>query len=112
MEKPTINLCQQCHNEKFSVVVNDVKESYKVNLCQQCHNERLTAQGMAPWKTWQWKPVVEKQAHCGRRWRRLGKDQFNKELWEYFSFVRANAKNFLRDAEKEKQEGIQGQRHK
>ena len=29
-----------------SVVVDDVKESYTVNLCQQCYNERLTAQGL------------------------------------------------------------------
>ena len=31
-----------------SVGVDDVKKSYTVNLCQQCKNERLTAQGQ--WK--------------------------------------------------------------
>ena len=30
-------------------------------------------------------------------------------MWEYFSIERAKAKKFLKDAEKEKQEGIQGQ---
>ena len=49
-----------------SVVVDDVEESYTVNLCQQCYNERLTAQGHAPLKSWQWKAVVEKKAHRGR----------------------------------------------
>ena len=59
-----------------SVVVDHVKESYTVNLCQQYDNERLTAQGLEPLKTWQWKAVVEKKAHRGRLWRMLGKDQF------------------------------------
>ena len=37
------------------------------------------------------------------------KDQLTQGTREYFSLARAKAKNFLRDAEKEKQEGIQGQ---
>ena len=36
----------------------------------------------------------------------LGKDQYIQGLWEYFSFERAKAKQFMKDAEKEKQEGI------
>ena len=54
-----------------SVVVDDVEESYTVNLCQQCYNERLTAQGRAPLKSWRWKAVVEKKAHRGRLWKML-----------------------------------------
>ena len=49
-----------------SVVVDDVMESYTVNVCQECENGRLTAQGLAPLKSWQWKAVVEKKAHRGR----------------------------------------------
>ena len=92
-----------------SVVVEDVKESYTVNLCQQCCNERLTAQGLAPLKNWQWKAVVEKKAHRGGLWRMFGKDKFIQEMWEHFSLARAKAIKILRDAEKEKQEGTQGQ---
>ena len=53
------------------VFVDDVKESCTVNLCQQCCNERLTGQGLAPSKSWQWKAVVEKKAHRRRQWRML-----------------------------------------
>ena len=92
-----------------SIVVDDVKESCTVNLCQQCYNEKLTAQGLAPLKSWQWKAVVEKTAHRGRLWRMLGKYQLKQGMSKYFSLARAKVNNFLKDAEKEKQEGIQGQ---
>ena len=39
----------------------------------------------------------------------LRKDQFIQGMWEYFSYARAKAKKFLRDAKRDKQEGIQGQ---
>ena len=39
----------------------------------------------------------------------LGKDQYIRGMWEYFSCERFKAKKFREDAEKEKQEGIQGQ---
>ena len=93
-----------------SVVVDDGKEAYTVNLCQQCHNESLTVKGLALLKNWQWKAVVEKKAHRGRLWRTLGKDQSIQGMCEYFSLERVKAKKkFSKDAEKEKQEGIQGQ---
>ena len=53
--------------------------------------------------------IVEKKAHRCRLWIILGKDQKIQGVWEYFSLERAKAKKFLKDAEKEKQEGIQGQ---
>ena len=40
----------------------------------------------------------------------LGKDQYIQGMWEYFSLERARAKKFMKDAEKEKQEGIQGRK--
>ena len=80
-------------------MVEDGKEAHRVNLCQQCYNEKLTAQGLAPLKSWQWKAVVEKKAHRGRLWRMLRKQG----MWEYFSFERVNANKFMKDAEKEKQ---------
>ena len=92
-----------------SVVVDHVKESYTVNLCQQYDNERLTAQGLEPLKTWQWKAVVEQKAHRGRLQRMLAKDHLIQGMCEYFSLARAKSKTFSRDAEKAKQEGIQGQ---
>ena len=76
-----------------SVVVDDGEEVHTVNLCQQCYNESLTAQGLAPLKTWQWKAVVEKKAHRGRQWRMLGKDQYIQGMWEYFSLARTKATN-------------------
>ena len=82
---------------------------HTVNLCQQCHNESLTAKSLVPLQNWQWYAIVEKKAHRGRLWRMLGKDQYIKGMWEYFSLERVTAKQFRKDAEKDKQEGIQGQ---
>ena len=42
-------------------------------------------------------------------WRILGKDQYIRGMWEYFSCERLKATRFREDAEKEKQQGIQGQ---
>ena len=92
-----------------SVVVEEGEESYTANLCQQCCNKNLMAKGQAPLTKWLWYAVVEKMAHRGRLWRTLGKDQYKQGMWEYFSFERLEAKRFMKEAEKEKQEGLQGQ---
>ena len=52
---------------------------------------------------------MEKKAHCGRLWRMLGKDQYRQGMWEYFSLERVITYKFMKNAEKVKQEGIQGQ---
>ena len=85
------------------------KESYTANRCHQFYNESLTAKGLAHLKNWQWKAVVEKKAHRGRLWRMLVNDQFIQGKWEYFSLERVKAKKFMKDAERDKKEGIQGQ---
>ena len=77
-----------------SIVVDDGVEVRTANLCQQCYNERLTAQGLAPLKSWQWKAVVEKKAHRGRLWRMPGKDQYIQGMWEYFSIKERKRKRF------------------
>ena len=92
-----------------SVVVDDGEKAHTINLCQQCCNEKMTAQGLAPLKSWQWKTMVEQKAHRGNLWKRLGKDQFAQQMWEFFFLERVKAKTFLDDAKKEKQEGIQDQ---
>ena len=40
------------------------------------------------------------------------KDQYIRGMWAYFSCERLKAKKFREDAEKEKQEGIQGHWHR
>ena len=67
------------------------------------------AKGDKPLTKWQWYAVVEKKAHRGMLWRMLGKDQYIRGMWEHFSCERFMAKTFREDAEKVKQEGIQGQ---
>ena len=74
-------------------------------MCQQCYNERLTAQGLAPLKCL---AVEGSREQEGASWQTM------ENAWQRpvyirnvgsFSLARAKA----RDAEKEKQEGIQGQ---
>ena len=59
-----------------SVVIDEGETAHTINLRQQCYNERLTAQGQVPLKSWQWKTLVEQKAHCGKLWNMFGKDQF------------------------------------
>ena len=79
-----------------SVVVDDGEEAHTINLCQQCYNERLTAQGQALLKSWQWKAVVELKAHRGRLWKMLGKDQFIQGMWEYFLYKECGSTSLLK----------------
>ena len=52
---------------------------------------------------------MEKKAHRGRLWRMLGKDQYIREMWEYYCHERSRVKQLREDAEKERQAGVQGQ---
>ena len=55
---------------------------------------------------WQWH---EFEAHRGRLWRMIGKEQHAREMWEYFCHERARVNRFREEAEEERQAGIQGQ---
>ena len=91
-----------------SVVVEDGEECNTANLCQQCNNKKLVANGGAPSKKWQWYAVVEEKAHPGRLWSMLGERPVHTRNVGVFSCERLKAKKFREEAEKEKQEGIQG----
>ena len=59
-------------------------------------------------KTAQWRDMMEQKAFRGKLWKVSGMEQFLRGMWEHFTVKRAWAKAVLADAEKEKQEGIQG----
>ena len=59
---------------------------------QQCNNKILVAREGKPLTKWQWYEVVETKAHRGRLWRMLAKDQYIREMWEYYSCERSNVK--------------------
>ena len=44
-------------------------EARIVSLCKLCYNATLVRQGKQPLKLWEWKEVLEKQAHRGRLWK-------------------------------------------
>ena len=87
-------------------VVVEGGEAHTINLCQQCYNEKLVQQGKPRLKLRQWKGIVEKKAHRGRIWNVIGNEQFRRGMWEYFTLKRAEARKILANAA---QEGIQGQ---
>ena len=57
--------------------------------------------------------VVLRRRQKGASWKVMEsageRDQYTREMWEYLSCERSKVKKFREDAEKEKQEGIQGQ---
>ena len=54
--------------------------------------------------------VVRGRGEEGTSWKVMdNEDQYIRGMWEYFSCERLTVKNSREDAEKEKQEGIQGQ---
>ena len=58
---------------------------------------------------WEWYEFVKKKAHRGRLWKMTGKEQYAREMWEYFWQERARVINVSMEAEEERQAGIQGQ---
>ena len=83
-------------------------EAHTVNLCQQCYNEKMVQQGKPRLNSWQWRAVVEKKAHRGRMWKIMGSEQCINGMWEYFTLKRAEAMKIREDAARERQAGIQG----
>ena len=59
-----------------SMVVEEGGAAHTINLCQQCCNEKLVQQGKPRLKLWQWNGVVEKKVHRGRIWNVMGNEQF------------------------------------
>ena len=52
---------------------------------------------------------MEKKAYRERMWKMMGKEPYVREMWEHFQAERQKAKKFMKEAEKEKQEGPKGQ---
>ena len=52
-----------------SMVIEEGGEAATINLCKLCCNAKLAQQGKKPLKSWEWKEVVEKQAHRGGLWK-------------------------------------------
>ena len=72
------------------------EESYTANLCQKCYNETLKAKGEKPLTKWQWHEFVKKNAHRGRLWKMMGKEQHVREMWEYFLPRKSKSKKVSR----------------
>ena len=91
------------------VMIQEGEESDTTNLRQKCYNESLKAKEDEPLTKWQWHEFVEKKAHRGRLWKMIGKEQYVREMWEYFCKERDKAKRFREQVEEEWQAGIRGQ---
>ena len=48
------------------MVIEEGSEARTINLCQQCYNEKLVQEGKQQLKLKEWKEVLEKKAHRGR----------------------------------------------
>ena len=100
-ERGPIYWCDNRCSEKaigyqIASVVEEGGEAHTINLCQQCYNEKLMQEGKQPLKLWQWREVVEKKAHCGRIWNVKGNEQFLRGMWEYFTLEGQKQETFLR----------------
>ena len=84
-------------------------EARTINLCQQCYNEKLVQQGKQSLKSKEWREVVERKAQSCRLWKIFGSEQFLHGMWGYFTRTIAWARNIPADATQAKQEGIRGQ---
>ena len=46
--------------------------------------------------------LLEKRAHRGRLWKMMGKEQYVRDMWEYFCQESARVKRFREEAEEER----------
>ena len=51
---------------------------------------------------------MEPKAFRGKLWKAFGMEQYLRRMWEHFTVRRKWAQEVLADAEKERQEGLQG----
>ena len=104
-----------CNEKAFSfwqfpsVVKKEEEESYTTKCMPAVLNESLAGEGKKQLTRWQWYELVEKKTHRGRFWKMMGKEQYIREMWEYFLRERSRVKKFREEAERERQAGIQGQ---
>ena len=90
-QKPLFRGDNQCSEKTLrfwqfaSVVIREGEKSYTTTLCQQCYKKSLEAQWDKPLPKWQWYEFTEKKAHRGRLWKMMGKEQYTREMWEYFA---------------------------
>ena len=109
--KPLFRCDNQCSEKTLrywqvaSVEVNEGDEAYTTNLCQKCFNKHLQAKGEEPLTNVKWRQVVEKKANRGRMWKMMGKEPYQRGMWEHFSSERSRAKKFRQLAD---EAGIQG----
>ena len=59
-----------------AMVVEEGGEAHTINLCQQCCNERLVQHGKPRLNLWRWRAVVKMMAHRGRIWKVMRNEQF------------------------------------
>ena len=108
------NVRQQMRREegfKFFHVAATVIEGGAVhtrNLCKQCNNDRQQKQGEQPVKAARWRELMEQKSLCGKLWVAFGMEQYVRRVWERFTVKTAWAKPVLSDANKDMQEGMQG----
>ena len=80
-----------------SMVIEEGEEARTINLCQQCYNEKLVQQGKMPLTFWQWKRVVRRRRTVEGYGRCLGVNNFMSGLWVHFTRERAGARKVLAD---------------
>ena len=95
---------------QFAVVfVDDGEEVRTRNLCQQCYNEEQKEHGEQPLKSWEWRALVEQTAQRRKLSRNLGRAKTLREMWVYLSAERTKAKQIIKEAGREAQQGVRGQ---
>ena len=74
------------------VVFKEGEESYTTNFCQKCYKRFSDGKRRKPVTNWQWRQFAGQKAHRGRFWEMMGKEQYVRELWEYFCQERPKKK--------------------
>ena len=77
-----------------SMVVEEGGEAHTINLCQQCYNEKVGAAGQTATEIVALEKVVEKKAHRGRLWEVMGSEQFLRGMWDHFTLQMAGTRKF------------------
>ena len=95
--------------QSASVVIREGEESYTANSNQNCYNESMKAKGEKPLTSWQWREFAGQWAHRGRLWKMMRREQHVREMGDQFCRERDRVNMFRKQAEEERQAGMQGQ---
>ena len=110
-----LHMCDStCSKEGFkfcqlaAIVIEEGGAAHTINQCKQCYNVMRLKKGERNVTASRWREMIVEKALRGKLWVAFDMEQIARRMWGHFTIKRVWPRSVLVDAEKERQEGIEG----